>query len=105
MNIYLIKNKGGSRARYFAATEQRALELAMEHRMARKIENLSVLKSAPVPDDFHEGVASLRVRMESFNDLLARMRGEPVEEPDTSELGVYGGSQKQPNGENWTYPL
>lgn len=109
MNIYLIKNKGGRCARYFAATEQRAIELAMRDNMARKVENLTVLNSAVVPDDFIEGGAAIRVRCfrpyDLLNALVAGNLTEALEADTDSAYGVCADGQLQPNGENWTYPI
>ena len=82
--------------RIFALSEQRAIDIALDFRHAYKEENLTIVDSVKAPDDYHEGIASLRLHAENFNDLMNRIKGLDPEPYDKTDLGWYGGSKQQP---------
>lgn len=50
MKFYHMRNKSRNHFRYFAATEERAKELALSHRRAKTIDNIEVLEVKAAPD-------------------------------------------------------
>jgi hypothetical protein len=96
MNKYTIVNKNNKAMMVFAETEQRAIDIAMDKRHAYKEENLTISHLMKAPDEYHEGVASYRLPLQTSSQLMDMIMGISPETGDESKMGWYGGAEQQP---------
>jgi hypothetical protein len=98
MRLFTLTNKGKNVIRVFAESTEQAKDIAMKHGFAKDRSNLFIAADKAAPEEYHEGIASLKVPVSQFN--LETLKFDKAE--DDGSLGWYGGDKQQPKiGDKW----